>query len=192
MEVTTVYKIISFFDSIDDTINNFIDRIELTPVQVSENLYVTGFRRSQTNCNSVDVHLKQIRKVKLDNLHASITDDGGWYMMEPDSEMWVSSSVLSETTLSFALNKFITTYANLNSFHVMLSKWKDKSDTFNCVEVSLYENKRVAYKEALALRKLHTNVTTKFEMYNKKGELINEMKAQHEPSDFELVTAKID
>ena len=191
MEITTLYKIMAFFDSIDDTINNYIDKMEMTPVQVSETLYVTGFRRPNSSQMKVDVHVKQIRKVKIDNLHASITDDGGWYMMEPDSEMWIDSSVLSEEVLNTALDKFITNYSKLNTFHIMLSKWKDNGDGFPTVEVSLYENKRVACKEALAMRKHHTNVTTKFEMYNKKGELVNESGAQHEPSDFELVTAKV-
>ena len=190
MEVTVAYKIMSFFDNIDDMLNNFIDRMELTPVQVATNLYVTGFRRSQTNYTSIDVHLKQIRKVKLDNIHASITDEGGWYMMEPDEEMWVNSSILSEDVLKMALEKFITTFGNLQSFHLMLTKWKDEGETYHHIEVSLFENKRVACKEALKLRKKHQNVSTKFEMYNKEGELID--KPANEPTDFELVTAKVE
>jgi hypothetical protein len=55
--------------------------------------------------------------------------------------------------------------------------------------VALFENKRVACKEALAIRKIHKNVTTKFEMYNKEGELVEN---EHEPTDFELVTAKVE
>jgi hypothetical protein len=190
MEVTVAYRIMSFFDNIDDMLNNFIDRMELTPVQVATNLYVTGFRRSQTNYTSIDVHLKQIRKVKLDNIHASITDEGGWYMMEPDEEMWVNSSVLSEDVLKMALEKFIATYGNLQSFHLMLTKWKDEGETYHHIEVSLFENKRVACKEALKLRKKHQNVSTKFEMYNKEGELMEGTTTEHEPTDFELITAK--
>ena len=191
METSITYKILTFFDNIDDMINNFIDRMELTPVQVTNNLYITGFRRSQTNYTSVDVHLKQIRKIKLDNIHASITDEGGWYMMEPDAEMWVNASVLNEKLLQTALDKFITTFGNLNTFHIMLTKWKDENDNFPHVEVSLFENKRVACKEALKIRKTHENVTNKFEMYNKQGELIDN-NTINEPTDFELVTAKVE
>lgn len=190
MEISMVYRIMTFFDNIDDMLNNFIDKIELTPVQITNTLYVTGFRRSQTNYTSIDVHLKEIKKVKLDNLHASITDEGGWYMMEPDGEIWVNSSVLTEQMLKTALDKFITTFGNLNSFHLMLTKWRDDGDSFSHVEVALFENKRVACKEALAIRKKHKNVTTKFEMYNKEGELMDN--PIHEPTDFELVTAKVE
>ena len=49
MEISMVYRIMTFFDNIDDMLNNFIDKIELTPVQITNTLYVTGFRRSQTN-----------------------------------------------------------------------------------------------------------------------------------------------
>lgn len=193
MEVSIVYKIMTFFDNIDDMLNNFIDKMELTPVQVTNNLYITGFQRSQTNYTSVDVHIKQIKKVKLDNIHASITDEGGWYMMEPDAEMWVNASVLRENLLQTALDEFIETFGNLNSFHLMLTKWKDDGDSFPHVQVALFENKRVACKEALAMRKKHKNVTTKFEMYNKNGELIeNNTITTKEPTDFELVTAKVD
>jgi hypothetical protein len=189
MEISIVYKIMTFFDNIDDMLNNYVDRVELTPVQITSTLYITGFRRSQSNSTSIDVHLKEIRKVKLENTHTAITDDGGWYMMEPDGEMWVNSSVLSEQILKLGLDKFITTFGNLNSLHLMLTKWRDDGDTFSHVEVALFENKRVACKEALAIRKIHKNVTTKFEMYNKEGEL---MENEHEPTDFELVTAKVE
>jgi hypothetical protein len=190
MEISIVYRIMTFFDNIDDMLNNFVDRVELTPVQITSTLYITGFRRSQSNFTSIDVHLKEIRKVKLENTHTAITDDGGWYMMEPDGEMWVNSSVLSEQILKLGLDKFITTFGNLNSFHLMLTKWRDDGDTLSHVEVALFENKRVACKEALAIRKIHKNVTTKFEMYNKEGELMETPTMEHEPTDFELITAK--
>jgi hypothetical protein len=75
----------------------------------------------------------------------------------------------------------------------MLTRWKDDGDSFPHVQVALFENKRVACKEALAMRKKHKNVTTKFEMYNKNGELIeNNTITTKEPTDFELVTAKVD
>lgn len=189
MDISITYKIIAFLDNIEDIINNFVDRVELTPVQITKTLYITGFRRSKTSCTSIDVHLKEIKKVKLDNTHTSITDDGGWYMMEPDAEMWVNSSILTEAILARALDLFITTFGNLNTYHIMLTKWKDDGDSFNHVDVSLFENKRVACKEALAIRKKHKNVTTKFEMYNKEGNLMENI---HEPTDFELVTAKVE
>ena len=189
MEINNTYRIINFLENIDDMLNNYVDRIELTPIQITSTLYLTGFRRNSINYTSVDVHLKEIRKVKLDNLHTSITDEGGWYMMEPDGEIWVNASVIAEQPLKIALEKFTTTFGNLNTFHLMLTKWRDDGDNFSHVEVALFENKRVACKEALAIRKIHKNVTTKFEMYNKEGELIEN---EHEPTDFELVTAKVE
>lgn len=192
MEINNTYRIINFLENIDDMLNNYVDRIELTPIQITSTLYLTGFRRNSINYTSVDVHLKEIRKVKLDNLHASITDEGGWYMMEPDGEIWVNASVIAEQPLKIALEKFTAAFGNLNTFHLMLTKWRDDGDNFSHVEVALFENKRVACKEALAIRKIHKNVTNKFEMYNNNGELIDKPITTNEPSDFELVTAKVE
>jgi len=189
MEQTIVFKIMSFFDNVDDMLNNFVDRMELTPVQVGNNLFVSGFRRSPSNNTSIDVHLKEIRKIKLDNINASITDEGGWYMMEPDGEIWVDSHVLSDALLKTVLAKFMENFGKLNTLHIMLSKWKDEGDDYFHVEVSLFENKRVACKEALAIRKKHKNVTNKFEMYSSEGDLIESITQENkEPSDFELIT----
>ena len=189
MEQTIVFKIMSFFDNVDDMLNNFVDRMELTPVQVGNNLFVSGFRRSPSNNTSIDVHLKEIRKIKLDNINASITDEGGWYMMEPDGEIWVDSHVLSDAVLKTVLAKFMENFGKLNTLHIMLSKWKDEGDDYFHVEVSLFENKRVACKEALAMRKKHKNVTNKFEMYSSEGDLIESIAQENkEPSDFELIT----
>lgn len=192
MAQTTLYEIMRFFDNIDDMINNFIDRMELTPVQIGQNLYITGFRRSSNNYASVEAHLKQIRKIQLENINAKITDEGGWYMMEPDGEMWVDCNIISNDLLKKALDAFITNFSKLQSFHLMLSKWKDEGENLSHVEVSLFENKRVACKEALAMRKIHRNVTNKFEMYNNQGDLIEGIMEAHEPTDFELITCKVE
>ena len=194
MEATITEKIMTFFDNIDDMLNNYVDKVELTPVQITSTAYITGFKRSLSNFISLDVHIKEIRKVKLEGIHTSITDDGGWYMMEPDGEVWVNSMMLSEKALETALQQFTKKMGELKSFHLMLSKWKDDGDNFNHVEVALFENKRVACKEALKMRKKHQNVSNKFEMYNNQGELVeyNAETQEHEPTDFELVTCKID
>lgn len=187
-------RIMSLFENIDDKLNNGIDRIELTPVQITKNCYITGFRRAQSSYQDIDVHIKEIRKVKLGGINSSITDDGGWYMMEPDGEIWVNSTMISNMALDIALEHFTKKMEELKSIHLMLSKWKDENDNFPKVEVALFESKRVACKEALALRKKHKNVSTKFEMYNDKGELIsfNGETTKNEPSDFELVTCKVE
>ena len=194
MEATLTEKIISFFDNIDDMLNNYVDKVELTPVQITSTAYITGFKRSLSNFVSLEVHIKEIRKVKLEGIHTSITDDGGWYMMEPDGEVWVNSMMLSEKALETALQQFTKKMGELKSFHVMLSKWKDDGDNFPHIETSVFEDKKVACKEALKMRKKHKNVSNKFEMYNNQGELIqyNSETQEHEPTDFELVTCKIE
>lgn len=191
--LSTTCKIVTLFDTIDDMLNNFVDRIELTPVQITKNHYITGFKRSSGAYTDIDVHIKEIRKIKLEGINSTITDDGGWYMMEPDNEIWLNSTTLADHILNKALTQFTKKIGELKSFHIMISKWKDDDDKYSHIEVALFENKRVACKEALALRKLHKNVTNKFELYNNQGELIqNDTQTQHEPTDFELVTCKIE
>lgn len=197
METKIAEKITDLFDSIEDILNNFVDVVELTPVQITSTAYIVGFRRTPTLSgmySNIDVHIKEIRKVKLNGLHSSITDEGGWYMMEPDGEIWVNMIMLSEKALETAVDKFSEKFNELNSFHIMQSKWKDEGDKFSHIEIALFENKRVACKEALKMRKKHKNVSNKFETYNKEGELItfNQETQEHEPSDFELITCKVE
>lgn len=192
METNIIDDIIKFFDSIDDIINNYVDKVELTPVQITNTAYITGFKRSQSNFQNIEVHIKEIRKVKIQGINTSITDEGGWLMMEPDGEIWINSTMITNTALKITLDKFKEILQKLNQLHIMMSKWKDEGENFSHVEVTLFENKRVACKEALNMRKKHKNVSNKFQTYNKQGELIqNNITKQYEPSDFELVTCKI-
>ncbi len=192
MNANVNYNIMKLFDNIDDMLNCFVDRLELTPIQITKNCYITGFRRTSAAYADIDVHLKEIRKIKIEGLNTSVTDEGGWLMMEPDGEIWVNSTMLTDTTLNQALQHFTKKMGEINTYHIMMSKWKDEKDEFPHVEVTLFENKRVACKEALNMRKKHQNVSNKFEMYNNQGELLSftteTQQKQHEPTDFELVT----
>lgn len=187
-------KIMTLFDNIDDMLNCFVDRIELTPVQITKNCYITGFRRHSAAYADIDVHVKEIRKIKLEGINSSITDEGGWLMMEPDGEIWLNSIMIDDKTLETALQHFTKKMGELKSFHIMMSKWKDNTNDYPNVEVALFENKKVACKEALAMRKKHQGMSNKFEMYNNQGELISfsQEQTQHEISDFELVTRAVE
>ncbi len=187
------YQILNFLENIDDLINNYVDKVELTPVQITKDIYATGIKRSQTSYTDIEIHLKEIRKINLEGINSSITDEGGWYMMEPDGEMWLSTAIMNEATLKLMLDKFMKAFQQLNSFYIMSTKYKDDEDKVPHIEITLFENKKVACKEALKMRKIHKNVTNKFETYNNKGEkIINTTQQQQEPTDFELITCKVE
>lgn len=183
-------KISEFFDYVEDTINDSIDRIELTPIQISNTSYICGLRRSQYSLIDVDIHIKEIRRIKL--LETNKENDG-WWMLEPDGEMWINSTLLNEKILENAFTKFKENFNKLNTYHILTSKWKDQKTNLTCYETTLFENKRVACKDALKLRKIHKDVTNKFNMYylNENGEVM-EVNKTKEPSDFELVTCKVE
>lgn len=192
MKSTVIENLSKFFDDIEDELNGFVDRVELMPVEVDDDVYITGFRISRYSSDDIEVHLKHIKKIKLDKIEPPITDENGWFLLEPDDEMWVSCTIVSDIKLQKALDRFIDNYNSLTTIHVMETKWRDEGEPRSNLEVSLFDNKRAACKEALAMRKQHNNVTNKFEMYNHKGEILNSPIVKKEPTDFELVTCSID
>lgn len=190
MDTARKNKLQDLFNYIDDTLNVFIDKFEITPIHIGRSLYVTGLKRASTSVlyNDIDAHVKEIRTLKLPFVDSRVTDEGGVYMLEPDGEVWMDCEALSQDAIDTIIEKFEECIKSLDTMHIMISKWKVDKDTHSHIEIGMYENKRVAYKEAVAMRKKYTNVTNKFEMYNAQGDLI-EKNVKKEPTDLELICA---
>lgn len=183
--MTSNDKILNFFDNLDEIFNNFVDRVEMSPVPLTPNVYLSGFKRSFNNAASIQAHLKQINNIKLIDTKTSPTTEGGWNLMDNDGEIYLNTYAISQTLLDEAVTKFIGNYKDIKTVHIGTTKWKDNTDTYTQTEVTLYENKKVACKEALNFRKLHQNVSTTFESLDAQGQTLPK-----EPSDFELITCK--
>ena len=179
----TVLEIVSFFEDIEDVVNEMVDRIEIEPIPLSSTLYITGFKHSEFSYTSMEAHVKQIRKLKLNNLQTSATSDGGYYLMEPDGEVWMDCALLADGIVKGAFNSFKEKFGKLNSFHVMKVSFREKGSAVKQERVIIYESKRVACKEALQMKKIYDDVHPKFSIIQ------NEEGKEHEPTDFEIAIA---
>ena len=181
--ITNSDRILNFFDNLDEVFNTYIDRVEITPIRLTSTIFITGFKRSFNNSTALKVHLKEVKNIKGNDIEAYATSDGGYNLMDNDGELWLNTYAMSPSLLGDAITAFIKKYGEIKTVHIGTTKWKDETDTYTKMEVTVYESKKVACKEVLNFRKLHQNVHTTFEALDINGNA--------EPSDFELVTCEI-
>lgn len=188
------YDISDFLEEIDDAIGDYIDKVELEPIRLGNNMYLTGFRRTAFVYNNIEAHIKEIRTVKLSTLSAALTDEDGFYMMEPDGEVWMHVDMLSDKLIRDAFEQFKTNFEKLTSLHVMNVRYKEKGSKTTHIETLVFKNKRVACKQGLLFKRKCDEVTIRFTEYVKvNDEWIEKNNAveqpKHEPSDLEVAMA---
>ena len=167
----TTYKIIDFFNTLDDLTADYIDSLEIEPIQINTNLYVTGLRRVAFSHTAIDVHL-----------------------MEPDNDMWVPASIIDEDVLARAYEQVVKYFGTLKAFTIMTLQYKLKDKDMKRIETLIYDTKRKAYKDVLAFIKKYDQVTTKFTEFKSDGngafkEFVTGI---HQPTDFEILAAAVE
>ena len=188
---TLIYKIVNLLDTVDDITNDYIDKIEIEPTYFGGNLYISGFERSPLNYTDVKAHIKQIRKINLKSLNSTITMNGGELMMEPDGEVMMDCNLLDEDMLEMTFDKFKENFEKLNSFHIMHVTYREKDGDNKKSKTYMYESKKVACKEALAMRKIYKDVSVKFTTFQADTEKGGFNLIQREKTDFEIATAAV-
>lgn len=186
-------EISDFLDEIDNAIGDYTDKVELKPIRLSNNIYITGFRRNSFTYVNVEAHVKEIRTVKLNSLNTYLADDDGLYMMEPDGEVWIHVDMLANGLVKGAFEEFKKCFEELTSLHVMTVRFKEKVTKTTHYETYVFKNKRVACKEGLKLKKKYDEVSIRFTEYIKANnewiEKDDSTEYQHEPSDLEIAMA---
>lgn len=187
----TINELNKFFDNMEDTINQFVDKVELKPIQIDYNdIYIIGFKRSDISYNEFDAHLAQIKKINLNQ---------EWFTTEPLNEMWLNVRNISNTIMEKILPQFIQYFNSLNSIQLMMSKWKDETTNMTQIQTTIFETKKQACKDALKARKIYKNITNKFFTLDKQGNIITNnnndniipQTQQKEKTEFELITCPI-
>ena len=178
----TLDKISEFFNNVDDITNNYIDRVEIEPIRISNTLYLTGFRRTPFSSFATEAHVKEIKSIKVTTLSNEV-------LMESDNELYIPTVLFSESILNGMFNKFQTFFNNLNSFTHIHLEYKIKDKNMRRCEDIIFPTKKAACKEALAYRKIYEEVKNKCEEYksNEQGKFVE----GHQPTEFELATAAI-
>lgn len=154
-------EIIDFFKLVDEMTNTYITCVELKPMKVKDDIYITGFKRK--GIGEIYVHLKEIKQI---NIKAE-----GYSMALPlredaDAEMWVKGDILSDDTIRGAFNDIRNHFFQLKSFVIANLSYRHKtnstSDYVMTEESIIYENKTQACKETIKKRKKYTMFKTKF------------------------------
>jgi hypothetical protein len=182
--IDAVVKLLDFFNDVDELVKNYVDRVELEPVLVNNNIYITGFRRLTPSNATIELHLKEIKKTKIDGVEINT---------ETKNEMWLNTLMFSEHVLNNVITRFNEKFAQLETMYLLCTNYKDEGDKYATIQITLFSNKKTAVREALELRKKHQNVSHTFETYNNKGEIIqhNNTNGKKELTDFELVTCAV-
>ena len=187
MNIDITHQILSFFNNVADLTNDYVDRIELEPIKLYVNFYITGLKRNFYYATSIEAHVKELRKLQLKtNTTATTNNEDGYYFMEADNDLWMPIAMLSEKLTQNTLNEFMENFDKVNEFHVLDVKYKIKGDNNTHMETILYQNKRTACKDAIKFRKENEQCSTKFHTF------INENCKEHKLTDFEILTAAIE
>lgn len=152
-------EITDFLKLASDMTNSYITCIEVKPVRMKDNVFISGFRRHSLGI--IDFHLKEIKYTRLnaDGYTMDIPQDA-------DNEMWVRGDMLSDDTIRAAFNEIRNQFFKLKSFTIAeltyREKTANKSDYVMTEENIIYESKAQACKETIKKRKHCLNFKTKF------------------------------
>ena len=186
MDINLLIDIEDFFDELDDAVDNFIDVIEIEPIRLSSDLFLTGFKRIPFAQNTMEAHLKQIKTIRTqENGEVKYT-----LASEADGDVWFNCMMFSDATLRTAFKHFKEEFTKCETHHLLDMEYTEKDNSIKRSFLALYNNKRQACKEALRLKKQYDNVKLKFTPYkfNIEGKL---EETEKEPTDFEIVTAAV-
>lgn len=156
--------IVDYFNYLGETTNQFITGIEVKPISIKKDMYITGFRR--IGLTFIEAHVQHIKRLMVR------TND---YMMEiplksdPEEEMWMDIELLSKDVVKSTFNHLKNYVSKLNGFEILTMEYRDK--TFNDAdyvtheETIIFDDKRTACKTAIKKRKDVTSIKTKFTRY---------------------------
>ena len=184
-QISIMQDIMTFFNNVADLTSDYVDRIELEPIRLYGDTYLTGFKRTFSYNATIEVHIKQMRKIEMKTALA-IPDGEGYYFMEPDAEIWLPFAMLSTPLLIEAFKQFTDKFDKINEFHVLDVQYKEKGRERHHALTILYQNKRNACKDAIRFRKEGEQCVTKFHVFTRDN---SKAKAQ---SDFEILTAAVE
>ena len=176
----TIMKLAEIIQFVEETTGEErLSQIELSPVPFSDEcLYMTGFR---VDTPSPMIHLKKMRRLKLFGATASSQQQTEYWMMNPDADIWIDCDALDSTYLNNAIMEFKKKLYKTTELEVIHVTYKDQGHEID--RDIAYSSRRIAMKEAMAIRKEHVVISFHF---NKAGN-----KESHKISDLEFATSAL-
>jgi hypothetical protein len=171
-------KISKFFDNISIVSSRKINRLECKPIPYWGDLYVSGFKIDDSQ--NVMVHFKIVKKVDLTEAQETQVE---YYMMNPDSEMWIECEALDSAALSDAISQLKKKVYKSTALDIMHITYREDGET---VERNIaYDSRRIACKEAMSMRKQHDTLHFHFTKAGNKETV-------HHMTDLEFATAALE
>ena len=171
-------EILQFIE--DTTGEKNLTQIEMSPIPFSdEDVYLTGFR---VDTPIPFFHLKTMRRLNLYGRNSSSQQQIEYYMMNPDSEMWIECEALDSAALSDAISQLKKKVYKSTALDILHITYRENGED---VERNIaYDSRRIACKEAMALRKEFNGLKFHFSKATNKE--------QHTITDLEFATAALE
>lgn len=141
-------EIIDFFRYLNQLTDKFITAIELKPINVKDDIYISGFRR--VNLTQIEIHIKRLKQhtIKTNNNTIEINNNDN-----PIESIWLNVELVSKLMLRIAFNQLRENFFKLNTFQIAELTYKIKQNDNTQEEIIIYEDKRTACKETIMKRK---------------------------------------
>ena len=179
MDINISHNIMGFFNNVADMTSDYVDRIELAPILLYGDLYLTGLKRNFTYGSAIELHIKEIKKIKING--------GGkdeYWFKEPENEMWIPCHLITEAYVKRVFDQFVKNFGEVKEFHVVDIQYKEKGKDRHHSETIYYQDKKTAYKDVIKFRKEYEQCSSKFHIFS--NTCVNK---DEKPSDFEILTA---
>lgn len=176
-------EINEFFRYLNELLDKFVTSIEVKPIRIKKDMYITGFRKN--GITQFEAHVKHIKQFLIK------TDD---YTMEmplkstPEAEIWIDVELLSPQTVREAFNDLRNYFFTLKGFVIAELNFKLKNETDNYSlhdETIIYDSKRTACREIIAKKKFCSVFKSNFINWGKLNGVENKKK-QYAISDEEF------
>lgn len=160
--------LVEFFKYLNQVTDMFVTSIEVAPIRIKKDMYITGFRR--IGISFIEAHVKHIKQVMIKTNEFSMEMP---LKETPEEEMWIDTDLLAPEIVRGAFNDLRNYFFQLKGFEIAQIQYKLKSEPDNLCsqeEVIIYDNKRIACKETIAKRKLCTQFKSHFSHFGGKVE----------------------
>lgn len=160
--------LVEFFKYLSQVTDMFVTGIEVAPIRIKKDMYITGFRR--IGISFIEAHVKHIKQLMIKTNEFSMEMP---LKETAEEEMWIDTDLLAPGIVRGAFNDLRNYFFQLKGFEIAQIQYKLKSEPDNLCsqeEVIIYDNKRIACKETIAKRKLCTQFKSHFSHFGGKVE----------------------
>lgn len=156
--------ILEFFKLLNEQTKEFVTQIELEPIRIKEDTYITGIKR--IGISFFQMHIQNIKHIMLKTNEFTMERA---LKSEPEEEIWLDIDLIDKDTVNLAFNEIKNKFQQLKTFHVLKMEYRDKTistaDYITHEEIIIFQDKKLACKTAIKKRKQTTSLKTKFLLF---------------------------